>query len=1197
MSSLVCTKSENLQTMETRDDIMVFTHMRGAVIPTSVSKGFLRACTLRSVAYSSTYSFKLISFIMKQLIESLRIKNLFAIFFTLLLLLASCTQRNKFQDSYVIEVDGKKGLIDSLGNVIVEPRFVEITPIMRNGYATVVIDTIMMHRCDTTILSNTYEVIKVKYGYVNGSDKFLFQEPSFSEIKVPAKSNKDHLLLDFCENHSFSNGLAVVENKTFLCGYRNLKGDTIIPCIYSDAKIFSENRAVVQKPFLWDTIKNRVNPDSNKYGFIDNNGKEVSKFNFISLNTLRRNRSIGVIGYTSYNDDGYEIEGALEKNADGSITIDKSKRRKIEGDGSPELGWSIYLVDENSNIIKQLSMLQSYSNFSDDDIVVAIPNLLGDFFCVGFDFIDKNGNNLKPLAGLSNEQLDSLSQLDLVRAALPQKNNILDATRFTNGFAAVKLGDEAWAFVDRHLIVYGKEGEEVFQDAGPFSNGIAAVKKNSQWGYIDDKFDFVIPCQYDSCCQAGRNLSKVYQSQDKVKITSYIDRNNKIVWQNTEYNQISLNREDNSKPKSDWGKWNIVDYEQESATSYLWLIILIIIVFIFSITFLVRKNRKKRKALKNTPIPCKQAEDSKGKVIPESASSQVRPTSGTMKKSNETVKPSVSPNHSKAQLLTETQKNTNLASSCSSAADKSSQINSCFSKPNNKGQILSVINDGHQPGIIPEQKIFQTNYPVPNVKQKEGYYCFVLFPKTGTTVFPYRRRRIEKRGYTETGFETKLRAGLVEFINYKVLGDVCILPVEDAHPYEPDIAIIEKEHHLGIRIDIEIDEPYTGYEQKAIHFIGCGDEYRDANLCNLGWIVIRFSEKQVYTEAEKCIGYIKHVLSLIDSSLSCSNFVSPQEDKKWTSTEAVIMAAKGYREAYLHHQFNGLEDADNAKLTTSDIKQTKLEKEAAKHVQTVALPQNKILNIDDSATKYSLDNRIRFEPKEHIYVLDGILQLKAVSDVIAHFFRSFNILEQSKLYAYKNGMSQTEVIEIWDAKGVESRNVGTFLHEQIENYLKGEKALFDYSFEYNGEIVNYKKAISIEKEFGYFLDFMRDSEVKPFRSEWRIFDEKNKIAGTIDLICRNGSLFDIYDWKRSTKASPNETVWQHGINGLEHIPDISFYKYALQQNLYKYILESNYGIKINKMYLIVLHYEYERYVKYEVPRMDKEITIILNSLN
>lgn len=1136
---------------------------------------------------------------MKQTFESHRIKSLFAIFFTLLLLLASCTQRNKYQDSYIIEVDGKKGLIDSIGNVIVEPRFVEITPITKNGYATAIIDTLITNRCDSTILGiNTYDVIKVKYGYVNGFGKFLFQEPSFSEIKVPAESpNIDYLLQDFCVNHSFSNGLAVVENKTFLYGYRNLEGDTIIPCIYFDAKIFSENRAVVKKAFSYDTIKHRVNLDSYKCGFIDNNGKEVSKFNFISLNTLRRNRSIGVIGYTSYNDDGYEIEGELEKNANGSITIDKSKRRKIESDGSPELGCSIYLVDENGNIIKRLDMRQSYSNFSDEGIAVAIPNRLGVFWGTGYGFINKNGNYLKPLAELSKTQLDSLFQLDLVRGALPQDINILDATRFTNGFAAVKLGDEAWVFVDKHLIVYGKEGEEVFQDAGPFSNGIAAVKRNGQWGYINDKFDFVIPCQYDSCCQAGRNLSKVYQSQDKVKITSYIDRNNKIVWQNTEYNQISLNREDNSKPKSDWGKWNIVDYEQESATSYSWLIILIVIVFIFLLLFIVGKNSKKRKALKNSPIPCKQAEDSKRKAIPESASSQVRPTSDTMKKSNGTVKPSVSPNYSRAKQPIETQKNTNLASPRSSAADKSSQINSRLSKPNNKSQIVSVINDGYQPGIIPEQKIFQTNYPVPNVKQKEGYYCFVLFPKTGTTVFPYRRRRIEKRGYTETGFETKLRASLAEFINYKVLGDVCILPVEDAHPYEPDIAIIEKEHHLGIRIDIEIDEPYTGYEQKAIHFIGCGDEYRDANLCNLGWIVIRFSEKQVYTETEKCIGYVKHILSLIDNTLSHTNFISPQADKRWTSTEAVIMAAKGYREAYLHHQFNRPEDTDNAKLTTSDIKQTKLEKEAAKHVQTVALPQNKILNIDDSATKYSLDNRIRFEPKEHIYVLDGVLQLKAVSDVIAHFFRSFNILEQSKRYAYKNGMSQTEVIEIWDAKGVESRNVGTFLHEQIENYLKGEKALSDYSFEYNGEIVNYKKTISIEKEFGYFLDFMRDSEVRPFRSEWRIFDEKNKIAGTIDLICRNGSQFDIYDWKRSTKASPNETVWQHGINGLEHIPDISFYKYALQQNLYKYILESNYGIKINKMYLIVLHHEYERYVKYEVPRMDKEITIILNSLN
>ena len=125
---------------------------------------------------------------------------------------------------------------------------------------------------------------------------------------------------------------------------------------------------------------------------------------------------------------------------------------------------------------------------------------------------------------------------------------------------------------------------------------------------------------------------------------------------------------------------------------------------------------------------------------------------------------------------------------------------------------------------------------------------------------------------------------------------------------------------------------------------------------------------------------------------------------------------------------------------------------------------------------------------------------------------------------------------------------------------------------------------------------MQVSNLRPFRSEWRIFDERNKIAGTIDLICRNGSLFDIYDWKRSTKTSPNATVWKYGTNGLDHIPDLYYYKYALQQNMYKFILENNYDVKVNKMYLVVLHPEYDRYVKYEVPQLDKEISIIINSL-
>lgn len=497
-------------------------------------------------------------------------------------------------------------------------------------------------------------------------------------------------------------------------------------------------------------------------------------------------------------------------------------------------------------------------------------------------------------------------------------------------------------------------------------------------------------------------------------------------------------------------------------------------------------------------------------------------------------------------------------------------------------------------GYIPEQKIIYTNYCVPNVQRKDGYYCFILFPKKGTIVFPYREQRIERRGFTETDFEKKLRDGLADYKNYKVLGDVCILPVDNTHPYEPDIAIIEINNNLGIRIDIEIDEPYTGYERKAIHCIRCGDEFRNLKMCMLGWIVIRFSEKQVYTEAEKCIGYIKHMLSLIDKTLPNSSFVSPQADKQWTYKEAVIMAAKDYRESYLHHQFNLSGDFDKSK--SRRFAQTEIEKEAIKLVQPIVFPEKENINIDKSLTKYYLDNRIGLEPREHVYILDGVRQLDAVSNVVARFFRPFDTLKQSRRYAEKHGMDPTKVIEVWDANRVEASYVGTFLHNQIENYLKGKSTSLDCCFEYNGEVVRYKKKISIKKEFDYFLDFMRYAKVKPFRSEWKIFDERNGIAGTIDMICRNGSLFDIYDWKRSTKASPNENKWQFGINGLENVPDIRYYKYALQQNLYKYILEHNYGLKINKMYLVVLHPDNNEYIEYEVPQMEGEITIILQSL-
>ena len=221
------------------------------------------------------------------------------------------------------------------------------------------------------------------------------------------------------------------------------------------------------------------------------------------------------------------------------------------------------------------------------------------------------------------------------------------------------------------------------------------------------------------------------------------------------------------------------------------------------------------------------------------------------------------------------------------------------------------------------------------------------------------------------------------------------------------------------------------------------------------------------------------------------------------------------------------------------------------------------------------------------------VQLKTVSDIISMFFRKFDSIDWSRKKALENGISQICQLEEWDSKGAESREVGTYLHEQIHKYLVRETPDFTYHFQYNGEEVHVDKIVDISIEYTYFKKFLNEENIVPFRTEWQIFDPALRIAGTIDFLGRNGSGFDLYDWKRSDKIDRNETVWNYGINGLESVPDTRYYHYCLQLNMYKYILEKNYNIAINKMYLVVLHPVYNTYQKIEVPSMGKAVHSIV----
>ncbi|WP_414390508.1 DUF559 domain-containing protein [Synechococcus sp. R6-6] len=115
--------------------------------------------------------------------------------------------------------------------------------------------------------------------------------------------------------------------------------------------------------------------------------------------------------------------------------------------------------------------------------------------------------------------------------------------------------------------------------------------------------------------------------------------------------------------------------------------------------------------------------------------------------------------------------------------------------------------------------------------------------------------------------------------------------------YTPDIAMQvsrDGKRSLVLLIDIEIDEPWflEGNLCRPAHTVNDPKQSkRDAYLADRGWVVVRFSERQVYEESEKCINLIfclvSGVLGALDSKQPDLSFSFPTDHKRWGDQSAL----------------------------------------------------------------------------------------------------------------------------------------------------------------------------------------------------------------------------------------------------------------------------------------------------------------------
>ena len=400
----------------------------------------------------------------------------------------------------------------------------------------------------------------------------------------------------------------------------------------------------------------------------------------------------------------------------------------------------------------------------------------------------------------------------------------------------------------------------------------------------------------------------------------------------------------------------------------------------------------------------------------------------------------------------------------------------------------------------------------------------------------------------------------------------------------PDLVILV-EGRPEVRIAVQIDEPFDVCTREPQHYLTCGDDYLDNLMTRLGWTVVRFAERQVWNHHQACADYLTALLKTLVPNLECPQLSDKPLPpvKRWTKAEAQKMAARVQAKMPVQ-----IPNQVPCYAMTSEECQYMAQ---VKPFPRTADMLEKMATFRD-AGRYEQDAYIDFESYEHIYIYNGRQRLLPVSSLVGYFFESFNALAAAERKCQNYSIPVEESLDQWDRIGTMASEVGTFMHAQTESYFRDGTFETIYPFCYNGET----EAISLEKEKQYFLQFVSDYAIRPYRQEWPVYDLALNVAGAIDLICQedDGS-FTIYDWKRSSKVvnALGQPITEGfngkmSVNGI-NLPDTSFYHYCLQQNLYRYMLEQHYGIRVRAMNLVVLCASYPSYYVAQVPKMDEVV--------
>lgn len=242
------------------------------------------------------------------------------------------------------------------------------------------------------------------------------------------------------------------------------------------------------------------------------------------------------------------------------------------------------------------------------------------------------------------------------------------------------------------------------------------------------------------------------------------------------------------------------------------------------------------------------------------------------------------------------------------------------------------------------------------------------------------------------------------------------------------------------------------------------------------------------------------------------------------------------------------------------------------------------------------DARITFDEPTHKYTIDGSKYDISCTGFVHSFFGHFDAdkvianIMKGRNWGPSNkywGMSPEEIKALWAANGKEASEAGTRMHLDIEHYYNASPI---------GNVAIDEWSVLEGVEWNYFMRYETKFRIPrgyvPFRTEWLVFYEEIRLAGSIDMVYRKpDGTIAIYDWKRA-KDIKTENSFQSGLEPVEHLPDTNYWHYTLQLNIYASILEKKYGMKVSELALVILHPNNTSFRVMMLNRLEDEVDAI-----